>query len=141
MTARNLMLAGALLAGLVGGSAAPALAHGDYGYGGGYGYGGYPGMMMGPGMGQGMMGPGMMGPGMMGPGMMGMTALPKDLSVDEVRHVLEHHVAWHMGAGFKVGKVEEKDADTFLAEIVSGDGSVVQRLEVDRHTGWMQPVR
>jgi hypothetical protein len=112
--------------------------------------------MMGPGMmGPGMMGPGMMGPGMMGPGMMGtgpgtqlgmmmgpggMTALPRDLSVDEARHVLEHRVAWQWGAGYKVGKVEEKDADTIAAEILAADGSVARKLEIDRHTGWMTAV-
>jgi hypothetical protein len=120
-----------------------------------------PGMMgqgMGPGMmggcpwwqGQGMMGPGMMGPGMMGqgmgPGMMGqgmgpgsMAALPQDLSVENVRHMLEHQLAWQGNPNLKLGKVEEQDEDTIVAEIVTQDGSVVQRLHVDRHTGMMQP--
>jgi hypothetical protein len=40
-----------------------------------------------------------------------------------------------------VGKVEEKDGDTFVAEIVTKDGSLVQRLEVDRHRGSMRPVQ
>jgi len=154
------MLAAVAVAALALGTGAPALAHGYQGpgHGWGWGYGSCPGMgpgmmgpgMMGPGMmGPGMMGPGMMGPGMMGPGMMGpgmgmmgpggMAALAKDLSVDEVRHMLEHYAAWQGGDGLKVGKVEEKDADTILGEIVTADGSVVQRLQVDRHTGWMSP--
>jgi hypothetical protein len=108
--------------------------------------------MMGPGMpGQGMMGqgmgPGMMGRGMMmGPGMMGqgmgpgpMTALPQDLSVENVRHMLEHQLAWQGNPNLKLGKIEEKDEDTIVAEIVTQDGSVVQELQVDRHTGMMQP--
>ena len=128
-----------------------------------------PGMMgpgmMGPGMmGPGMMGPGMMGPGMMGPGMMGQQpgngmgmgqgpgfgmgmgpggpfAMPlaKDLSADDVRHMLEHRLAWHGNERLKVGTVEEKDADTIVAEVVTAEGSVVQRLEIDRHTGWTRP--
>ena len=113
-----------------------------------------PGMMgqgMGPGMmgpcpyGQGMMGPGMMGQGM-GPGMMGpgmgpgsMAALPQDLSVENVRHMLEHQLTWQGNPNLKLGKVEERDEDTIVAEIVTQDGSLVQRLQVDRHTGMMQP--
>ncbi len=128
-----------------------------------------PGMMgpgmMGPGMmGPGMMGqqpgPGMMGPGIMGqqpgpgmgPGMMGqgpgfgmgpggsfVMPLARDLSADEVRHMLEHRLAWHGNERLKIGTVEEKDADTIVAEIVTVDGSLVQRLEVDRHTGVTRP--
>jgi len=108
---------------------------------------------MGQGMGPGMMGPGMMGPGMMGqgmgPGMMGqgmmgpggMAALPKDLSIDEVRHMLEHQLTAQGNPNLKLGKVEEKDADTIVAEIVTTNGSIVQRFQVNRHTGWMQPTQ
>jgi hypothetical protein len=101
-----------------------------------------PGMMMGPmmGVGPGMMGQGM-GPGMMGPGMMGggMGVLPQDLSIENVRHMLEHQLTWQGNPNLKLGKVEEKDKDTIVAEIVTQDGSLVQRLQVDRHTGSMQP--
>jgi hypothetical protein len=95
--------------------------------------------MMGQGMGPGMMGQGM-GPGMMGPGMMGrgMGVLPQDLSVENVQHMLEHQLAWQGNPNLKLGKVEEKDEDTIVAEIVTQDGSLVQRLQVDRHTGMMQ---
>lgn len=101
------------------------------------------GMMMGPGMmGQGM-GPSMMGQGQVtGPGMMGrggMAALPQDLTVENVRHMLEHHLACQGNDRFRLGKVEEKDAGTIMAEIVTQDGSLVQRLQVGRHPGWMQP--
>ena len=40
----------------------------------------------------------------------------------------------------KVGEVKEADDDTIVAEIVTQDGSLVQRLKVDRHTGQMQQV-
>jgi hypothetical protein len=123
----------------------------------GQGYGGCPydgmgmGMMMGPGMmgydmgpqgmGRGRMGPSMMdrstmGPRGMGPGMM--RPLRQDLSTDDVRHMMEHQLAWQGTPNLKLGKVEEKDDDTVVAEIVTKDGSLVQRLEVDRHTGRMQ---
>ena len=137
-----------------------------YGMGHGYGYGMAPAPpyhmgpgMMGPGygmghgqhMGQGMMGPRHhmgpgqgMGPGMMGPGYgmghgYGMhQALPRDLTTDEVRHMLGHQLEWHGNPNLKLGKVEEKDEDTIVAEIVTNDGSLVDRFEVDRHTGRMR---
>jgi len=124
----------------------------------GMGYGMGPGMMMGPGMGYGM-GPGMMmgphmgygmGPGMMmgphmgygrgygmGPGMMGEPG--KDLSADDVKQMLENRLAWRRNPNLKLGKVEEKDADTITAEIVTKEGSLVRRYSINRHTGWMQP--
>ncbi len=148
------------------GMMSPGMMHG-YGMGPGMmgGYGMCPGMMghgmmhgygMGPGMmghgmmhgygrGPGMMGQGMMGgygrgPGMMGPGMMGPT-LRQDLSVDDARHLLGHQLAWQGNKGLKLGKVEEKDADTIIAEIVSAEGKVVRRLVVNRHTGRIQAVK
>jgi hypothetical protein len=111
-----------------------------------------PGMMghgmMGQGMAPGMMGhgmaPGMMGhgmaPGMMGRGSSMMTALRQDLSVDDVKHMMEHRLAWDGNPNLKVGKVEQKDDDAIVAEIVTQDGSIVDRLEVDRHTGQVRRV-
>ena len=125
-----------------------------------------PGMggqgMMGLGtMGRGMACPGMTGPGMMGPGMGGQgmmpmmrqmhrgmmgpgfgmrVTLPRDLSVDDVRHFLEHRLAHQGYKRLKVGTIKEKDKDTVAADIVTADGSLVQRLEVNRHTGIMKEV-
>jgi hypothetical protein len=171
MSVRSYIVATAMVTGLAFGSALPVFANspGETGYGWGSGYCGCPGMMgqdmgsgmmmgqgmmgqgmMGPGkMGQGMMGQGMMGQGMMGQGMMGqgkmgqgmMAALPTDLSVDVVRHMLEHQLTSQGNPNLKLGKVEEKDADTIVAEIVTTNGSLVQRFQVNRHTGWMQPVQ
>ena len=126
-----------------------------YGMGHGYGYGMAPDPryhmgpgMMGPGygmghgyhMGQGMMGPRYhMGPGQgMGPGYGMHQALPRDLTTDDVRHMLGHQLEWQGNPNLKLGKVEEKDEDTIVAEIVANDGSLVDRLEVDRHTGRMR---
>jgi hypothetical protein len=113
-----------------------AQGHGQHGGQPGQGMTGCP--MMGHGMGPGMMGQGMSA-GMMGPGMTrGMGVLPQDLSVENVQHMLEHQLAWQGNPNLKLGKVEEKDEDTIVAEIVTQDGSLVQRLQVDRHTGMMQ---
>ena len=100
-------------------------------------------------MGQGMMGPGMMGPGMMGQGMMGygqmgqgmMQPLRRDLAAEDVQHMIEHRLAWQGNPHVKVGEVIEKDEDTIIAEIVTQEGSLVQRLEINRHTGWMRPAQ
>jgi len=112
--------------------------------------------MMGPGMmGQGYcMGPGMMGPGYgygqgygMGPGMMGQgygmgsaTMPEKDLSADDVRARLDRSLSWHGNKRIKVGEVKDVDDDTISADIVTQDGSLVQRFMVNRHTGQMQQI-
>ncbi len=92
-------------------------------------------MMMG-GMGHGMMGG--MGPMGMCPMMMGRGE--KDLSADQVRDILEGHIAWSGNKRLKVGTVEQKDEKSYLADIVTVDDSLVQRLEVDRASGAMRPV-
>jgi hypothetical protein len=141
--------------------AAPAAAQ-PYGYGPGYmmgpGYGGgYGPGMMGPGYGYGpgMMGPGygggyghgyMMGPGYgrgYGPGMMygygGGYANQGDLnlSVDQVKQYLGQMIR---NPNLTVGDVKQKDADTIVAEVVTKQGnSLVQRLDFNRHNGFVQP--
>ncbi len=108
-----------------------------------------PGMMA-PGMsGQGMMGPGMMGPGTGGQGMMGpgfgkgpgldnQVVPSQDLTADDVRQFLEHRLEMHANKRLKVGEVKRADDDKIVADITTVDGSLVQRLEVDRHTGQMR---
>jgi hypothetical protein len=142
-------------------AAGPAVAQ-PYGYGPGTmmgpGYG--PGMMgggYGPGYGPGMMGPGygggyghgyMMGPGYgrgngYGPGMMygygGGYANQGNLNLttDQVKQYLTQMIR---NPNLTVGDVKEKDADTIVAEIVTKQGnSLVQRLDFNRHNGFVQP--
>lgn len=107
--------------------------------------------MQGPGGGT-MMGPGMMGGfghGPMGPGMMGThpcleasgaaygeTAKP--LTKDEATIILQGYLLRFRNQNLKVGTITEKDA-YFEAEIVTKDGSLVQKLLVDKRTGWLRP--
>jgi hypothetical protein len=70
-----------------------------------------------------------------------MQPLRSDLSAAEVQHMMEHRLAWQGNPNLKVGEVSEQDNDTIIAEIVTQDGSLVQRLEVNRHTGLMQPAQ
>jgi len=139
------LLAATMVAAIGLGASALALAHGPAGPSGNPYYGWQGGPMMGPGygMGPGMMGPGYgMGPGMMSPGYgMGqgmMQPLRQDLTVADVKHIMGHRLAWSGNPDVKLGKVEQKDDDTIDAEIVNKDGAVVQKLEVNRHTGWMR---
>ncbi len=88
----------------------------------------------------GMMGQGMGGQGKMAPGMGPWVVPIKHLSTDEVRHFLEHRLDGQGYKRLKVGSVEEKDNGTISAEIVTVEGSLVQRLEVDRHTGLIMQV-
>lgn len=95
-------------------------------------------------MGRGMMGPGMMDYGMPGPRMNGphmMAPLRQDLTAADVQHMMEHRLTWGGNPHIKLGKVEEQDDDTITVEIVTREGSLVDKLAVDRHTGYMQPVR
>ncbi len=124
------------------GVAATAQAHdmGDHRGGSMMGnMGGQGPMMGGGGMGQQghMMGQGGMSGGeggAMGQRWMG-DHLPQDLSADTVRHILGRHIAQMGNERLKVGNVTERDEDTIVAEIVTVDDSLVQRLVIDRHTG------
>ncbi len=118
---------------------------------GGYGMG--PGMM-GPGYG---MGPGMMGPGMMGGGMMGRGMGPgyggqygpqygpqyqqqqKPMEEKDARGILENYLTSMRNPNLKLGKIMEKDY-YFEAEILTKEDSLVDKILVDKFTGWMRSV-
>ena len=113
----------------------------------GPGWRGHGGMHHGPGwMGHGSMhhqpgwGPSWTGPGMGGYGF-GRGALRQDLAADDVKHILEHRLQWQGFTNLRVGDIAEKDDDTLTAEVVTGEGTLVQRFEVNRHTGAMSPAQ
>ena len=159
---RYLILATGITLAAVGANPVQAQPYG-YGMMGGYGpgymmgpgcgygmMGGYRcGYMMGPGYGRGVMGYGGYGPGWMmhgygyGPGMMGYgpgyygNQGDLKLTTDQVKNYLEQMIR---NPNLKVGDVKEKDADTIVAEIVTKDkDALVQRLDFNRHTGYVQP--
>ena len=111
-------------------------------------------------MGHGMMGQGM-GPGMMVnpehmtemmnmmqsmmPGMMMGTGsccrvqpANMNLSVSDVKVYFTNWLTKQGNPHLKLGNVTEKNADTITAEIVTQDGSLAQRFEVDRHSGTLK---
>ncbi len=129
----------------------PAAAHGSGGSGyrgghmmqGGHGMMGHGSHMMGHGMmghakwghRSGGMGLGMPGPSRHGDYFLAATAAEKNLSASDVTKIIEALLAWHGNDRLKVGKVKEKDENTIIAEIVTVDDSLVERLAVDRKTG------
>jgi len=81
-----------------------------------------------------MMQPGMMRGRGMGPALLfGPPA--EGITVERARTMLEGALAWHGNLRLELGEVTEQDADTIVAEILTVDGSLVQRLAVDRATG------
>lgn len=147
-------LAAATAIGAAGLAATQTFAHGPGGNAGpGWGYG-----MMGSGYGPGSdhmgYGPGMMRGGY-GPGMMGTAYGPQGtpcpawgdaddhepLTLDDARKQVEQRLAWMGNPHLKVGTVEAKNDKTYVATIVTADGSLVDTLEIDRATGFMRPVR
>ena len=114
----------------------------------GQGYG--PGWMMGQGYGPGMMRGNGYGHGWMmngyghGPGMMygqGAQAYASQgdlkLTTDQVKNYLARMI---QNPNLTVGEVQEKDADTIVANVVTKQGgSLVQKLDFNRHTGYVQP--
>jgi len=137
------------------------------GYGPGYGMGpgmmgqGYgPGYGMGPGMmGQGYgygygMGPGMMGQGygpgygMMGPGYgygqqygrqygRQYQQPQNPLDKDQAKQQVENYLSSMRNPNLKLGKIEEK-GNNYQVNIETKDGSLVDKLLVDKNTGWMR---
>jgi len=123
-----------------GGMMSSGMMQGMMGHHGGMG----PGMMGHGMMGQGMMGQGMMGDGMMGDGMMGdgmtggrlvMVPAPPMLTVADVTYNLEQLLAARGNARLKVGPVTDKDEATITGDIVTNEGSLVERYEVDKRSG------
>lgn len=84
------------------------------------------GMMMGPAAGGGV-GPGMIYGWPDGQG--------QKVSIEEARGWLERRLARHGNPRLKLGEVREADDGTLVAEIVTRDGSLVQKLAIDRRSG------
>ena len=125
----------------------------------GWNYCPYCGQYLGGGMmGRGMMGGcGMMGGGMMGPGMMGGQGMmgpgygqqpqqyqqlqyqqpQKPLEEKDAKEILENYIKNMRNPNLKLGKVRDT-GNAFEAEIVKKDNSLVDKIIVDKMTGWMR---
>jgi hypothetical protein len=111
----------------------------------------YDGRSMGTGRGYGMMGRGYgMGPGYgRGQGSMGRAPeqgetgptsgrLETPLKEDGARTAVENYLQSTRNPNLKLGKITEQ-GDAFEAEIVTKDGSLVDKLLIEKSTGWMHP--
>ncbi|MBN2245097.1 MAG: hypothetical protein JW755_04560 [Candidatus Aminicenantes bacterium] len=129
-------------------------SHGPMMGGGGYGSGNYPygdrysgpGYGMGPGMmGGGMMGGGMMGPGMMGPSMMGpgygygpqYQQPQRPLTEQDAKTIIENYLRATRNPNLKLGNLKE-ESNFIEAEITTKDGSLVDKILIDKNTGGMR---
>lgn len=90
-----------------------------------------------------MMGPG----GMMGRGGMGMhrgsgmgypgKQASQPITLDQAKSLLENQLRTANNPNLKLGKVTE-EKDYFVGEITTKDGSLVDRIQVDKNTGWLR---
>jgi hypothetical protein len=90
---------------------------------GGYGYG---------------MGPGMMGPGYQGYGQQ-YRGSQGPLKEKDVKARLEQYVQSTRNPNLKVGKITEKDT-YFEGEILTKNNALVDKVLVDKNTGWMRSI-
>jgi hypothetical protein len=100
----------------------------------GYGYGMGPGTMYrGGGMGPGMMGPGYgygygYGPQYQQP--------QKPLEKSDAETILKNYLASTRNPNLKLGKIEDKGT-AFQADILTASNSLVDKILVDKNTGWV----
>jgi hypothetical protein len=87
-----------------------------------------------------------MAPGMMGPGygpqygpQYGYQQPQKPMEEKDAKAILENYLASLRNPNLKLGKVKEK-GNAFEGEIVTKDGSLVDKILVDKYTGWMRSV-
>ena len=74
-----------------------------------------------------------------GPGY-GYRSSEEPLGKEEARGIVERYLDTSRNPNLKVGEVEEKD-EVFEAEIVTRKGEeLVDRVQIDRRTGWMRSV-
>jgi hypothetical protein len=58
-----------------------------------------------------------------------------EVTIDEIRGLLEQRLAMRQNPNLKVGEVTDKDEYTIAAQIVTKDGSLVQTMEFNKKTG------
>jgi hypothetical protein len=107
----------------------------------------YSGRWFGPGypMGPGMMGPGygyQMGPGMMGPGYgygPQYQQPQKPMTKKDVETLVQNFLKSTGNPNLKLGEIKD-EGSTYEVAVVTKDNSLVDRILVDKRTGWMRSV-
>ncbi len=131
--------------GLIGYAVADSGPGGGRGMMGGGHMGSGWGMMGGGHMGPGWMMRGSMGPGQMGPGyapcrQFSGTATGEKLTKEKAETLVKRQLAMMGNPNLKLGTVKE-ETDRFVAEIVTKEDSLVDRLQIDKRTGFIRPIR
>jgi len=118
--------------------------------------------------GKGMMEPGMMGYGMMGSGMMGSghnipdecaemmnkygyhlypsspgsqkPQTGKTLTQEDAVSIVQNYLNHTRNPNLTIGKVESEEDGDYLVEIVTNNGSLVDKLEVNQLSGWIHSI-
>jgi hypothetical protein len=81
-----------------------------------------------------------MGPGMMGPGYgygPQYQQPRKPLEEKDAKEVLETYLKSRRNPNLKLGTIEDKGS-VFEVEILTKDGSLADKIAVDKYTGWMR---
>jgi hypothetical protein len=93
---------------------------------------------MGPGYGYGYgMGPGMMGSGWYGPQYGSQDQQQKPLGKEEAKQEVENYLKSTRNPNLKLGTVTDKGS-YFEADVVTKNDSPVDKILVNKNTGWMQ---
>jgi hypothetical protein len=102
--------------------------------------------MMGYGMGPGMMGYGM-GPGMMGYGMMGpgygynqqyQQQPQRPITEKDAKGIVENYLNSTRNPNLKLGKIQDEGSNFEVQIVTKNNGSLVDRVLVDKNTGWLR---
>lgn len=64
----------------------------------------------------------------------------KALTKEDVTSIVQNYLNRTKNPNLKIGKVEKKEDGNYLVEIVTKDGSLVDKLEVNQFTGWMRSI-
>jgi hypothetical protein len=99
--------------------------------------------MMGPGYGRQGMGPGMMGPGYGRPynnwNDRGYRRNSEPLEKKDARNEVEDMLKESGNPNLKLGDVEENERN-YVVDILTQDGSLVDKMQVDKDTGMMRSI-
>jgi len=104
---------------------------------GGHGFEGHGRFSQGA-MGQGAMGQGAMGQGAMGLRFGGRVTPMMELSTRDVQRFFTARLERLGNKRLKLGEIKEEGDDMIVDDIVTVDDSLVERLKIDRRTGWIQ---
>jgi hypothetical protein len=67
-------------------------------------------------------------------------AAQEEMTPERVRAWLDRQLAWHGNPRLKIGQIVSAGEDTITAEIVTVDGSLVQKLAFNRYPGLVRQI-